>query len=93
MLDAAMTACEQLFVLQSEALEVAVSGCAARVGGAGEEGVRKLTELLVASHAKKGRPFRGRPFLVRAVGQRPLPTVEVTWPVEARCWMSCTHWW
>ena len=44
MLDAAMAACEQLFVDAARGAGVAVSRRAARVGGAGEEGVRKLTE-------------------------------------------------
>ena len=42
---------------------------------------------------RRDGPCAGRPFLVEIVDQRPLPTVEVTGPVEARCWMSCTHWW
>ena len=42
MLDVAMAACEQLFALQREALELPYPGVAARAGGAVEEGVRKL---------------------------------------------------
>jgi hypothetical protein len=46
-----------------------------------------------AVHAKKGRPYAGRPFLVEVVGQRPLPKVGVTELTVARCWMSCTQSW
>ena len=46
-----------------------------------------------AAHAKKGRPYAGRPFLVDVVGQRPLPKVGVTEPTVACCWMSCTQSW
>jgi hypothetical protein len=48
---------------------------------------------IVAAHARKGRPYAGRPFLVEVVGQRPLPKVGVTEPTVACCWMSCTQLW
>ena len=55
MLDAAMTACEQLSP-SSVRRPNPKSRCAARVGGAGEEGVRKLTELLVAGRTVRNWP-------------------------------------
>ena len=45
MLDAALAACEQLFVVQREALELPYPGVLPESGGAGEEGVRKLGVL------------------------------------------------
>jgi hypothetical protein len=42
-------------------------------------------------HAKKGRPYAGRPFLVEIVGQRPLPTVEVAEPTVACGWFPYTQ--
>ena len=51
MLDFALIGCEQLFEVQARA-GAAVPRCAARAGGAGEEG-SGLTELLVASRNRK----------------------------------------
>jgi hypothetical protein len=53
----------------------------------------RLPGSVVAAHARKGRPYAGRPFLVEVVGQRPLPKVGVTEPTVACCWMSCTQLW
>ena len=46
LLDAALAACEQLFVDSARGAGAAVSRGAARVGRAAEEGVRKLTRAV-----------------------------------------------
>jgi hypothetical protein len=67
---------------------------AAESAGVSRDRWQEIKRGYVQAHTrKKGRPYPGRPFLAELLGQRPLPTVEVTWPVEACCWMSCTHWW
>ena len=53
MLDAALAACEQLFVVQREALELPYPGVLPEPATPAEEGVRKLTDLLVASRNRK----------------------------------------
>ena len=61
MLDAAMGACEQIFRHPARGVGVAVSRRAARVGGPGEEGVRKLTDLSSGRFARPSRKLKTTP--------------------------------
>jgi hypothetical protein len=56
-------------------------------------GIGEAVHAVVAAHAQKGAPVCGRPFLVKVVGQRPLPKVVFTEPTVACCWFSCTQSW